>query len=394
MELEALIAEIKETVAGLGSKEDNEQIKLTLESTLERMKELEVRFDELKAMRNLGVDPSQGGLFMTGEKKEAHEFLTWFKSAISRNQSAEQKKALSEATDAAGGYLVPDDFRPRILRLVEQYGIIRSLATVIPMVRDKISFPTLVSGVSCYWGSAMGGQSWSVATGGITESQPSFGEVQLAIDDLYCLVPIANQLIDDSSIDIANLIITLMAEAVAQEEDRIGLLGDKDNSDPFDGVGFSGISFVTVSGTSYSAIDADDLLSLQDKISGDDSNAIYVLHKTILNVFRGLKDTSGNYIVQPATASEPATIWGRPYVKSNIMPTINDATHNKPAVLYGDFRQLYMGDRKAFAIATSAENQFEYNRTLIRMHERVCFDVPLPAAFAGIRTAAGTTTTS
>ena len=400
MDFTEQLAGLKDLISGLSSKEDAEQARGTILDITERMSEMENRFKELTTMRKVGFDPSGGGLFKTGEDKEAAEFVDWFKSAMTYARTGgkgfdeETVKALNEDTDSAGGYLVPSEFQPRLIRLVTAYGVIRGLATVIPMSGDKLTFPTLVSGVNCYWGSAMGGQAWSVATGGITESQPVFGDVQLAIDDLYCLVPIANQLLDDASIDIANLVITLIAEAVAKEEDEIGLLGSLDEDDPFDGVAYAGINEKIIAGTSYSDMAAEELLDLQDLIEGDDSNGIYVMHRTILNVFRSLKDDNGNFIVQPATASEPATIWGRPYVKSNAMPSVNRVSQTLPFVLFGDFRQLYMGDRKKFTVATSTENQFEFNRTLIRMHERICFSVPLPTAFAGLWTKAGTTTTT
>ena len=209
MDFTEQLAGLKDLISGLSSKEDAEQAKITILDITSRMSEMETRLKELTTMRKVGFDPSGGGLFKTGEDKEAAEFVNWFNSAITyartngKGFDEETVKALNEDTDSAGGYLVPSEFQPRLLRLVTAYGVIRGLATVIPMSGDKLTFPTLVSGVNCYWGSAMGGQAWSVATGGITESQPVFGDVQLAIDDLYCLVPIANQLLEDASIDIA-----------------------------------------------------------------------------------------------------------------------------------------------------------------------------------------------
>lgn len=391
MDFEKLFSDITQRLEDFGT--DREQVTRDMGFVKTRVEELDALIKELQMRRKIGF--STGLAFEEGEDKEATEFVGWFKAAITND--SEKLKQMRSDSDADGGYLVPEEFRPRLLRIINQYGLARQLATIIPLTRDKVVFPTLTGGVTIYWGSGMGGQEWTgTGSSGIPESTPQFGEVTLSIDDMYCLVPIANQLLEDSTIDIANLVITLMAEAVAEEEDRIAFLGDVTGaSDPFDGIAHSGISMITTAGSDYTAVTADNLLDLTDAIDGSDDNAAYVMHRSILSVIRKLKDNTGNYLIQPQiTPGEPPTIWGYPYHTSKVMPKVADSAHDKPYVLFGNMKQLYIGDRKKMAVASSPHRQFEKNRTLIRMVERIAFDVPIPAAFAGIQTYGASTSTT
>src|SRR5262245_24552192 len=49
-----------------------------------------------------------------------------------------EKKALSEGTDAAGGFLVPGELAGQILTTVRERSIVRRSARVIPTVRDLL----------------------------------------------------------------------------------------------------------------------------------------------------------------------------------------------------------------------------------------------------------------
>ena len=99
---------------------------------------------------------------------EAKGFVDFMKNVL-LHDSAELKQ-MSEGTDSEGGYLVPEEFLPTLVRLVEVYGLVRRGATVIPMSRDELNMPSLASGITTYW---VGENS------SITSSQPVFGQVKL-----------------------------------------------------------------------------------------------------------------------------------------------------------------------------------------------------------------------
>jgi HK97 family phage major capsid protein len=369
----------------------------TIGDLVKRLEEVERKYANLKAMRKVGFESQLP--FTSEEKEEAGTFLKWFTGVVTGNldkaEAALKVYGLESILDSAGGYLVPDDWSPRIVRIIENYGVARKISTRIPMRHDRITMPTVTSGVTVYWNSQLPGYNAGVQHQNIeiTESQPAFNEVSLTIDDLYCLVPISNQLLDDAEVDVANLIVTLMAEATAKEEDRVALIGEA-GADPFEGVAEVAANVITVA--SYSALNADHLALMIDSIEGSTDNAMYLMHPTVFNVIRTLKDKQDNYIYQQPNASgEPGTIWGYPYMKTKTLPAVSqNPVANHGFVIFGDFRNLYFADRQSMAIATSTHIGFKKNQTYIRMVVREGWKVVLPETFAILKTsvAGGTET--
>ena len=61
------------------------------------------------------------------------------------------QKTLAGSVDADGGYTIPDEFRAVLIRLIDEFGMVRRAARVFPMNSDNMKFPTLTSGVTVYW---------------------------------------------------------------------------------------------------------------------------------------------------------------------------------------------------------------------------------------------------
>jgi HK97 family phage major capsid protein len=366
-----------------------------IQALIKRLEEVENKYATLKAMRKVGFDSTLP--FTADENEDAGNFLKWFTAVVTNDdQKLEQiikdVPGLESIADTMGGYLVPDDWSPRIVRIIEQYGIARKIATRIPMRHDRISMPTVTQGVTVYWNSELATP--VKQNNEIPESQPAFGEVQLTIDDLYCLVPISNQLLDDAEVDVANLIVTLMAEATAKEEDRVALIGEA-GADPFEGVAEVASNVITVAGGTYASLNCDDLSMMIDSIEGGTDNCVYMMHPTVFNVIRTLKDKNDNYIYQQPQGGEPGTIWGYPYIKTKTLPAVSqNPVANHGFVIFGDFRNLYFADRMSMAIATSTHVGFKKNQTYIRMVVREGWKVVLPETFAILKTSvsAGTST--
>ncbi len=356
-----------------------------IDKLMEGFDDLERKFLTMKSdMDNLQI--SKGGVLGFSDGDTAKNFVD-FCSAVFV-QDAETAKNMSEGTDSEGGYLVPPEFRAVLLRLVEVYGIIRPQCTVVPMSREEMNIPSLSSGVTVYWpgeGAA------------INQSQPVFGNLKLVAKKMAALTPVTNELIEDSSIAIANLLATLFAEAVAEEEDRIALAGDVSGaSDPFDGILFaSGVTEVSMATDSFADIDADDLADLQTAVTAAASKgAKYFMHRTVFNVVRKLKDSNGNYIYQAPAGNEPGTIWGYPYELVDVMPALTDSAGSTSFVIFGNPRHIHLGDRNKMTIARSQHYGFANDLTYLRAIERIAIEVGIPGAFSRLKTAATASTTT
>lgn len=316
---------------------------------------------------------------------QALEFVEFCK-AVSANDQASLKQ-MSEGVDADGGYLVPTEFLPTLIRIIENYGVARRSCTVIPMSRMEMEIPALSAGVTVYWVGE---------NNPITASQPTFGQVVLTAKKLAALVPSSNELLEDSSIAIANLLVQLIGEAMAEEEDRVCFAGDTGSADPFDGVLVdANTTSIVMAGSAFTDMDGDDLADMIAALTaGQIRGAQFYMHRTIFNIVRKLKSTDGHYIYSPPNGQDPATIWGFPYELIEVMPAVTASAGDTPFVIFGNLRHYYLGDRRRATLATSQHVGFANDQMYFRVITRLAFAMAVGPAFAVLRTAVAQTTTT
>lgn len=333
---------------------------------------------ELVGLRDAGkVDLGTG----FADDASAKNFITFVSSVFNRDGAG--LKDMTEGTDSEGGYLVPEEFRAVLVRLVETFGLARQYGTVLPMTRMEMPIPKLVSGVTVYWiGEA----------GPITASQPTFGLLTLVAKKMAALVPVTGELLEDSSIAIANLLATLFAEAIAKEEDRVAFTGSTVGGDPFNGILYDADVLSVGMGagkTSFADVTADDIASLViAPVTAAAEGARLLLHRTVFNVVRCLKNDTGDYIYSQPGGNQPATLWSYPYSLTDVMPAITDSAADTPFVGFGNLKHLYIGDRKKMGIALSQHVGFANDLTYIRVLQREAIAVALGQAFSVLKTAA------
>ena len=145
-------------------------------------------------------------------------------ASIAGNQWASDKldsmgirNAMSEGTNSAGGFTVPDPLSAEIIRLVEEYGVFRQFARVVPMTSDTLAVPRRTGGLTVYYpgeGAA------------ITPSDLTFAQATLTAAKYTALTQMSTELNEDSVISMAALIADEIAYAFAVAEDTNGFKGD------------------------------------------------------------------------------------------------------------------------------------------------------------------------
>jgi HK97 family phage major capsid protein len=286
-----------------------------------------------------------------------------------KGKAFDEARALSAGTDSEGGYMVAPEFAAEIIRLLPTVGLYRRLARIIPMKTDEKNFGTLVSSVSTYW---------PAENNNITASYPVFGQLKLIAKLMGAYTEGPENLFDDADPDLINFIGDLFIEAMAKEEDRVGLAGATGSGDAFDGIlNITGTTSLVMASTKthYSDVTADHLLDLQTTVpDGARDNCIYVLSPTMFDFVRKMKDNNLNYIWQAPSAGAPGTIWGKPYELTERLPAYSASVNvSKPFIAYGAPKYLILGDRKQIMVRTSdvAGGTFQKVQVAIRAHERV-----------------------
>lgn len=308
--------------------------------------------------------------------KELRELV---KAIVNRDHAV--AKALTGQGDATGGYLVPDDFVGRVDELAYKYGITRQFATQMNMGGRVAKIPKLTSEPEV---------TWVTEGGSISTGQPAFGITQLNIKDAAIIVPITNDLLEDSEIDITSILGRIFARAFAKGEDYQLFNGD---GSVFTGImNHASVPAVAMPATKTSIlnISANDLLNLNAAVhEAAEENSRYFMHRTVLNVIRQLTNgTNGPYLF-PST-----TIWEYPWSKSSLLPSVTDTAVSKKFMCYGDLGYVYFGKKKDLTLQIADQatvdgvSLFQNNMMAIRAIERVAITIAFPEAFAVLKTAA------
>jgi len=162
----------------------------------------------------------------TDEKAEleAYRFGTWFAAtrgvpwAIqrSRDLGIVVQRALTEGTNTAGGFAVPDETSGRFILLRERYGAFRRNTYIEPMTSDSKSILRQTGGLTAY---AVG------EIGALTESNLTFDQVNLIAKKFGCITIFSSELAEDAIISIGDKLADSIAHAMATKEDQCGFTG-------------------------------------------------------------------------------------------------------------------------------------------------------------------------
>lgn len=291
------------------------------------------------------------------------------------NLSAEQQKtlekvtaevkALNVGTDTAGGYLAPTEYVREIIKGVTEISPARSIVRVRQTAMKSIEIPKRTGQFAAVWVAEQGQKN---ETTGL-----SYGLEEIPCHELYALIDVTNQMLEDSAFDMEAEIRSEASEQFAVAEGAAVVAGSGSGKPE----GFMANATVgeTVSGSAATVADADGqgngLITLfHDLKTAYSANATWTMNRKTLGSVRKLKDGDKNYVWMPGLAQGiPNTILGAPYVEMPDMP--NEGAGLYP-IAFGDFRRAYtLVDRivmemlrDPYTQATTGKIRFIFRRRL------------------------------
>ena len=339
------------------------------------------------------------------EKKGQDNTRAFIKALLSGDKVG--AKALTTSTsgsdpdDAQAGLLIPVELRNEVLRIAQtQFGLARRDMFYLPFSGpgNSRNIPTLGTSVSVFW-TGEGAKKRS--------TQPSFDLVNQTLKKLAAIVPMTEEILEDSLIDLNALLGQLFAEAIAKEEDLQFFTG---TGSPWTGLLNNGqLNQVAQASGDPTQLTADDLLDMIDATpTGALNGAKFYMHRSILSVIRKLKGTDGQYIYQNPGAGLPATVWNYPLETSDAFPALTDVGTGDAYILFGNLKQgAIFGDKQSIRIkmldqatvgdtdgtdsgsnAQTAINLAEQDMVALRIVERVGYVVALPKAMTVLNASA------
>jgi HK97 family phage major capsid protein len=306
----------------------------------------------------------------------------------------EALKFVGGTSDGAGAYLIPEELRSEILRIAQnQYGLARRDMRYLPFSGpgNERKIPALATSVSV---------SWTGEGQAKRSTQPTFDVVTQTLKKLAAIVPMTEEIIEDSTINLTALVAELFAEAVAKEEDLQFFAG---TGAPWTGILNNGLVNVVNTATDDPAdITADDLLALVDATpTSVIDGAKFYMNRTVYSKIRTLREGvgTGTYIVQPPTAGGPASMWGYPVELSDAFTPVSTTGQDVPFVLFGNLKKTAIfGDKQQLRVKMldqATVNNTTNNGTLnlaqqdmiaLRIVERVGYVLALPTGVSVLKT--------
>lgn len=341
-----------------------------------------------------GVAESRKKAFDTGKSQagKGDEKTRNFMKAIFTNDHTTLKD-IAGTGDSIGGYLIPTELMTEVLRIAEkQYGKARQYFRYLPFTGpgNERRIPALASSVAVSW-TDEGGQKQSTA--------PTFDVVTQTLKKLAAIVPMTDEIIEDSQINLTALVAELFAEAVAKEEDAQFFNG---TGAPWTGILNNGdVNSVYTAANAATSTTADELLAMIDATpTGALDGAAFFMHRSMFSVLRKLKSGgTGEYLVSTPTSDGPASIWGYPIVLSDSFPTSATSGIGLPIALFGNLGVCAVfGDKQQLRVKlldqatvnnsanTGSLNLAQQDMTAIRIVERVGYVLILPSGVTVLKT--------
>ena len=243
---------------------------------------------------------------------------------------------LQEGVDSDGGYLVPEEYDSRLIDVLEEENIMRSLATTITTSgQHKINIAATKPAAA-----------WIEEGGALSFGDATFAQIYLDAYKLHVAIKVTEELLYDNAFNLENYIITQFGKALGNAEEDAFLNGDGKGKPIgiFDSKGGG-----NVLGTLTAAIKSDDMLDLVYGLKRPyRKSSSFIMNDSTLALLRKLKDNNGAYIWQPSyKEGEPDRVLGYAVNTSPYAPT--------NAIAFGDYSYYNIGDRGSRSFAELRE---------------------------------------
>ena len=153
--------------------------------------------------------------------RESERLAKWQDTCVSKGLASAKapSSVMEEGDDTQGGYLVPTEIAALWMPPTLENDISTSRAFKIPMKTNRLQMPALVD--ATHVGSFFGGVIIyrPGEKGQKTPTKPHLRQIQLTLHKMAVLVPISDELLEDSSVSMAAFINNVVPQAIAFQRD-------------------------------------------------------------------------------------------------------------------------------------------------------------------------------
>lgn len=289
------------------------------------------------------------------------------------------RNALTEGTDSAGGFTVPNIVMPEILSaLVPNSSLLQAGAAISPQEDGAKSFT--LPGIQTLPTAA-----WRAENGAVAESDPVFRALTATPRSLAVMFKISRELLADSS-GMHQALLQVIGQAFAKEMDRVGLRGTGTAPEPRGILNTAGIQAVTngANGASLATLRYGNLLTgIQSILTADAPMPTAAIMSPRSRVgLASLIDTTNQPLNAPPLVSDLKLITSSQIPNNLTVGTSTDCSE----IYLGDFSQVRFVLRENLSVQLLQEAYASTGQLAFIAHMRL--DVLIPYA-AGLAVATG-----
>lgn len=342
---------------------------ITMGGAIGRIVEKKLQFD-VSSGSNYPAPMLNTGYGRSQLSPQMKNFIHW-----TRTGEVMDKKVMARGTDGAGGYLVPEEFRSEVIRKMAASTVMRrSGATSFTISGDAIDIPVL---------DGEGSGQWIGENTQYAESDPTFDNVRLTPHKYARMVRTSYELLEDSAINVADLLSSIFANDFSAAEDLAFL--DGNGVDRPLGLNRAALTQVApVAGENIVASLRRLIYALPKQYR---AGAKFYLNGAIMQQIALAVDANGRPLWQESVQEgEPGRILGYPIFESDALPTYDidgagAGTALGADVIFGNPSYYYIADRQGMRLQRSDDRFFEYGQIAFRSDMRVDGKVALPDGF-------------
>lgn len=320
-------------------------------TTVDTIHKLNDRIDTLQAKISRPALPRDDKAAIAEDRKELADFLR--RGSVSEKALARQK-AMSEGSDADGGFFVSPDTSGRIITKLIEMTPLRGLANVISTGKEKVEGIVDRDDAGGGWVSETGSRS--------DTTTPAIQKYEIPVHEMHASPKQTQNLIDDGDFDVA-----------AWLEQRVGVkFATLENAGFITGTGAGqprGFTTYTTAATAdssrtwgqiehvatgtagdWTAANVDKIFDLESALKqGYRQGAAFLGPKSVLLKVRKMKTGDGQFLWQPGLqAGKPSLLIGYPYNESEDMPAI---AANSLSLAFANWQEAYtIVDRRGIRV--------------------------------------------
>jgi HK97 family phage major capsid protein len=331
------------------------------------------RLDKLEAKMNRPAANSGGA-----DKLETKAFINFARHGVERMQ-ADEVKALTVSSDAAGGFLAPDEFASQLLKELLEHSPIRNYARVVTTGAAEVKYPRRIGTTTA---------AWVAETADRSSSQPAFDQVPITPFELATYTDISVQLLEDNAYNLAGELAADFAESFGVKE-GLAFVKGTGSGQPTGILTAAGVDEVITGHASAfpSSNPADVIIGMFHALRGVHAqNGVWLMNRNTLGTVRKWKDGQGRYLVlDPISDGAPVTLLGRPIVEAVDMDDIEADAY---PVIFGDMSGYRIVDRVNLSVLRDPFSLATKGQVRFHARKRVGANVTHPDRFVKLKVAA------